>query len=656
MKSLEKASEIVDAPPPRTASEWARENRDMPKTAPIPGRFNPDLTPYISPVVKAFTNPKYNRVVFVMGTQMGKSANMENIVGWRLDDDPVPTLYVAPTSSLIDSTIEPRFMDMFKQCKSLKSRFDKNKSTKYTKYIGGTKFRFAWAGSTSEIAADSAGLVLVDEVDRIVNTGEGDTTEIIEARGDAYVDSKIGYTATPTHGRVTRSEHPETGVSHWAKTTAKRIGSAVWKLWQDGTRHEWAIPCPHCSEYFIPHSDLLCWPGKGTDDECEPDEALEDAWLACPNNGCVIHDKYRQKMNKKGAAIAPGESINTSGEILGKADTAKSTQFSIWISGLCSFAAKKSYGFLARKLLIALKSGDPEKLLAVYNTGFGEVYSAIGDAPEWEQVYSLRSDYSSGQVPEGFTHLICTVDVQKNRVYYIIRAWRAGMSSRLIEHGELWGDTDKPEVWQSVKELFERSWSGLKIKLAGIDCGYRTDEVLAFVRKHKAVARAMMGFQRLAKPYRMTRVEVDTKGKVRKRGDSRWDFDTTLAKTFVHGRVHWERGQDGDWLLPSDITEEYCKHIVAEELNEETGLFNQISKRNDYLDCEGMQYMCARILRIDRLSIGESKNSSTPEQSSSQENQAESKSRESVSPNEGDGFLDGFSSSSWLDQYSDDYL
>ncbi|WP_223121550.1 phage terminase large subunit family protein [Pseudomonas viridiflava] len=45
--------------------------------------------------------------------------------------------------------------------------------------------RFVWAGSPSGLSADSAGLIVVDEVDRIVNTGEGSTVSLVERRGDA---------------------------------------------------------------------------------------------------------------------------------------------------------------------------------------------------------------------------------------------------------------------------------------------------------------------------------------------------------------------------------------------------------------------------------------------------------------------------------------
>jgi phage terminase large subunit GpA-like protein len=601
--SISYAAKMVQAPPPRTADEWARDKRIMPPSSPIPGPFNPDTNPYMRPVAWAFAQPCFSRVTFVMGTQMGKSVTMENIIGHRLDEDPTPCLYVAPTKPLITGTVEPKFMAMFVECESLAKKYE-TRSTQTVKWLGGTKFRFAWAGSATELAADSAGLVMVDEVDRIVNTGEGDTTEIIEARGDAYADSKIGYTATPTHGRVERRKDERTGIWHWVPGAAKKIGSKVWQLWQSGTRHEWAVPCPTCANYFVPWSDLLWWPGKGTPEECTPDEAFKHARLVCPCCGCMIADKWRPWMNARGVAVAPGESVSKKGAIVGTADTAGFTHFSIWVSGLCSFAVKKSYGFLAKKLLAAQVDGAPAKLLAVYNTGFGEIYAEGGDVPTWEEVRALCWGYAAAELLLEPLRIFCTVDVQKNRLVYVVRAWYAGLGSMLLEHGELWGETDQDAVWDLLSELLDTEYGdGHGISLAGIDIGYRDDQVYKFINDHKGRAIALRGYPRLDKPFRKELVEQDKRGKTRKRGDARWGFDSPLAKRWVHGRFGRPDNRPGWWLIHQQVTDDYCKQLVGEEWHESDGTFHQVGE-NHYLDCEAMQYILALRDKLQRRKVG----------------------------------------------------
>ncbi|MGF6672119.1 phage terminase large subunit GpA-like protein [Pseudomonas monsensis] len=554
----------------------------------------------------AFAQPCFSRVTFVMGTQMGKSVTMENVCGHRLDEDPTPIMYVGPTAPLLKNTVVPKFMDMILGCESLLKKYREAASSTFVKWLGAAKLRFAWAGSPTELAADSAGLILVDEVDRIVNTKEGDTLEIIEARGDAYVDSKVGYTATPLRGKVTKSRDERTGLWHWEIAKPEAVGSKIWKLWQSGTRHEWVIPCPHCGEYFVPWSDLLWWPGKGTAEECSPDEAEQHARLTCPSNGCMIEDKWRPWMNKRGQAVAPGESVKAvdgKPAISGLADTEGFTHYSIWISGLCSFAAKKSYGFLAKKLLGAMRSGDAATLQGVYNTGFGECYSEVGDVPTWEAVKGERYGYPEGRILLPPERIFCTVDVQKRGLYYVVRAWYPGMGSALVEHDFLAGDTDREEVWDALGDLLEREFDGYAITTMGVDIGYRDDEVYTFIHRHLGRVIAMRGREKLPMPFKKELVEQNKLGKIRKRGDSRLAFDTTLAKRWVHSRIGVPDTRTGWWLLHQQVSNDYCKQIVGEEWNEEDGKFKKVGE-NHYLDCEGMQYILALREKLHRRKRG----------------------------------------------------
>lgn len=570
----------------------------MPQGSPEPGPVRPERNPYLVEVAAAFVNPKSKRVTFVTGTQAGKSFLQENVIGQRMDDDPCPIIYYAPTESNIQKKVEPVMLAMIQQSASLAEKFDEDRSTQYVKRVGVAVLYLSWMGSTTETASTSGRLMLIDELDRCSKNAEGNVVELIEARGDAYADSRVGITATPTEGRVEKEKHPETGLEHWAVAKHKVLKSPTWRQWQAGTRHEWAVPCPHCQHYFIPWSGLLWWPGKGGASECTPEQAEREALLVCSCCGTGIEDKHRQRMNARGVYAAPGQSITLAGDVEGTSETEGNSHFSYWASGLCSFSAKKSYGFLAKKLLQALNSGDPEQLLPVYNTGFGECYAQAGEAPPWEAVKAMAWRYLPGTVLPGFALLLGTVDVQKNRLVYVVRAWFPGMGSQLVENGELWGDTEKPEVWAALGELLDKEWCGYDIDVMGVDCGYRTDEVLSFVRQHKSRARALRGDE-LNKPFRMMRLDVDSRGKARRNGDTRWDFDSSRAKAWVHSRIGWSLERPGFWILPAGVDEDYCRQIVGEEYDESESRWKKIYE-NHYLDCEAMQYMLARMKGLDR--------------------------------------------------------
>lgn len=603
IESIAYAAKLVKAPPPRTSDEWAADNRIMPPSSPRPGKFNPNVNRYMRPVAEAAVKPQYDKYTFITATQMGKSVTMENIIGHTLDEDPTPVMYVAPTAPLLKDAVIPKFDDMIAECKSLTKKLNKRKSTTFVKWIAGTKLRFVWAGSPSGLSADSVGRIFVDEVDRIVNTGEGSTMIIVERRGDAYDGSKIFYTATPTHGRVAKRRHEKTGLEHWDVVKAKGLGSTIWKLWQSGTRHEWAVPCPECHEYFIPHSGLLWWPGKDSEKECTPDEAQKHARLTCGASGCEIQNKYRPWMNERGRAVAPGQSITRDGDVIGVAETASSTHFTYLVSGLCSFSSKKTYGALAKDLLSARISADPNDLQAVYNTGFGECYAQGGDVPTWEVVQKARYGYAEGVVLLPPLNIFCTIDVQGNRLVYVVRAWYPGMGSMLLEHGELWGKTDQAPVWDDLAELLYRDFDGYAISLMGIDCGYRDDMVYDFIHAHPGRAIALRGRESLPMPFRKELIEQSKQGKVRKKGDSRWAFDSTGAKRWVHSRFNVPDDRPGFWLLHQQVSEDYCRQIVGEEWRESEGKFAQVDE-NHYLDCEGMQYVLALREKINRRKRG----------------------------------------------------
>ena len=591
MTSLKKASEIVDAPMPRHAGEWASVNRVFPKHAPEPGHFKQYRTPYTEEVYRAFIDPLVLQVTFILATQGGKSVTLENLMGWKMDDDPVPVLYVAPTKNMLARAILPKIKDMVSQCRTLSAKYDARESDRFSYFFGGVKARFAWSGSPAELAADSAGLVLVDEVDRLIDTVEGSTVDIIEARGDAYCDSKIGYVSTPTRGIIDRSTHPVSGVEHWSVVDHSKVSSKVWQLWQSGTRHEWSVPCPYCNEFFAPYSGLL-FPGKNEAAQYTPDEAEKIAGLNCPHCKKLITDKYRQLMNKRGVFVAPGESVSKDGEITGTADTAGFTHKSYWVSGLCSFSQKKSYGYCAKRLVEAHRTGDLGKLLSVYNTKLGECYAKESADLTWKDIKSQVYNYKLNSLIADSAHIFCTVDVQEKYLVYVTRAWWPGMGSALIDNDEILGRPDRPEVWYKLSQLFDEEWNGNAIKLMGIDCGYLPDEVMPFVWKYRSSARALRGGS-ISKLFRAAKDSSD------KYDNLKIEFSSSRAKSFVHNRIGSDHDGSKFWLLPSDIEDDYCKQLVGEHYDLSTDKWLKTND-NHYLDCEAMQFILAKVYRLDK--------------------------------------------------------
>lgn len=597
------SADIMRPPPLRFPDEWADSCRKLPPGSAEPGPFRSNRTPYVIPIVRACVDPRYRRVVVVMGSQMGKTDGIQlNLIGHRLDDDPVPVLYIGPTRSNVEKVIEPRAVKMFRSAGTLWQKLAKGKkSSKTYKVIAGVSLRFAWSGSATELASEPACLVLVDERDRMENDvgGEGDPVEIADARNSTYPDGKTVVTSSPTIGSTKTFIHPETGFEHWE--VSEDIHSPTWKLWQEGTRHEWALPCPECDEYFIPRFKLLSWPEGST-----PNQALREAKLACPHCGALAEDKHKANMNKKGVFVAPGQRV-VKGKV--KGDIPDNETATFWASGLCT--PWRSFGQRAKAFLEATRSGDPGRIQAVINTGLGELYGLKGDAPKWEMVTDLREGYDFDAVPEGVRVITGAVDVQKDRLYYEVRGWGLNYESWQIRHGELWGETEHDPVWQQLAEVLDQSFGEYRIRLMLIDSGYRpgdkdkipTNQVYMFCRRFKGRVLPTKGHDTLSKPLKPSKIDVNIGGKVIKNGLQLWHVDTDFFKSWVYARLEWPKGESGAWHLSRETTDDYCQQVVSEgRAVKSSGRVVWIKHgENHYLDCAVLNVCAAHVLQLHTL-------------------------------------------------------
>lgn len=565
----------------------------------MPGQWRSNLSPYMVQISRAIRDPITRWVVAVMASQMGKTEGCLNEIGKKLDDDAEPILYVGPSQKNVQEKIEPRLMAMIDSAKSLSSKMLRGKrSTKTCKRIAGVTLNLAWAGSATELASVAAAMVVIDELDRMKDLKvEGSVIELVDPRMDTYPDSKGLVDSTPTEGTVETFVHPDTGLEHWKPADPDDIQSPTWKLWQDGSREEWAVPCPDCDEYFIPRFKLLTWPKH-----CTPEEALTEARVACPQCGTLIKDKWRRWMNDRGHFLGPGQQV-VDGEVVGELLDKRHRTF--WVSGLMSFSV--TFGQRAALWIRASRSKDLERIRGVINTRFGELFQITGEAPAWESVLNCRSEYLAGTVPGGVQKIFATVDVQKDRLIFVVRGWGYNFESWQIEIGEIYGDTkdSTDKCWDQLQKLLERSFDGMSVSAMAVDSGYNTEAVDAFALKNKARVYATVGRDNPSKLFNPTPQELTKKGRTIKTGLKRWTLDHGHYKGWVHERVEWPQDQSGAWHLPADTTEDYAKQIVAEQrINLASGRkkWIRVAADNHYLDCEYMQVFLAKLLRIADLS------------------------------------------------------
>lgn len=507
----------------------------------------------------AVNDPLVREIVVMKSAQIGWTEILGNVVGFHIDRDPAPILLIQPTLEMAEAWSKDRLAPMVRDTPALRGKIqdarsrDSGNTMLHKRYPGG-HITVAGANSPAGLASRPIRIVLCDEVDRYpLSAGtEGDPISLARKRSTTFWNRKILMGSTPTVKGESRIE----------------------RAFEASDKRYFFVPCPHCQTM-----DRLRWEQvKWAEGEARK------AFYACPHCGGVIEDR------DKGPMLAAGEWRATA-ESDGIAGFAINELYSPWVS----------FGDTAAAFIEAKKS--PETLQTWVNTALGETWVERGDAPTGERVLALRRDYKSREVPEGVLVLTAGVDVQKDRLVYVVRGFGHHMASWLIEFGELWGDTDQPEVWQRLADLIETPIGERSIKVALVDSGFRAPDVYEFCRRHP-VAKPSKGHDELALPVRMSKIDVTAKGGVIKYGLPLWHVWASYFKGVVHGRIDWPADQPGAWHLPSDVSEEYARQVVAESkitLPSGKVVWKRHDRENHALDCDVLTCAAARILGVDRL-------------------------------------------------------
>jgi phage terminase large subunit GpA-like protein len=157
------------------------------------------------PMARAVHGGAYKRVVMVCSAQAGKTENLIDVIGARLDQRPAPILYVGPIRDFLTDQFEPRLMSLLDEAETLAAKVVRGKRMKKTlKIVAGVPVRLAHAGSSAALKSSPAALALVDEYDEMLANvkGQGDPLGLVEARGETYADFVTAITSTPSRGLV----------------------------------------------------------------------------------------------------------------------------------------------------------------------------------------------------------------------------------------------------------------------------------------------------------------------------------------------------------------------------------------------------------------------------------------------------------------------
>jgi phage terminase large subunit GpA-like protein len=535
--------------------------------------------PYLLDVARAASDRRYRTVVLICASQMGKTEWLFNEIGRQFTDRPRPCLYVGPTEKNVRSMSLDRVAKMIRSTPPLREALLGGIHDKVTeKWIGGARLGFAWASSATELASHPAHLAIIDERDRMASDigGEGDPVTLVRARLKNYFGSTLIVTSTPT-------------IEHL---------SPIWDLWLEGTMGVWSWLCPACDGWFAPRSELL-----RLDEEAPLSVIEREAYLECPHCQHAVRESDKRGLEARYVFHAErgDDPSRPAGPTL---EPPENSTASFLVNGLASQFPGGRVGTLARNLVAARRTRDPTRVQACLNTDFGELYRAAGERPSWQEVEATRGTYRRGEIPHGAQALVLACDVQRDRLYWLVRGFGHQLESWLIDHGVIFGATDYDDAWISLGHLIGRAYGHLTVARALVDSGYKPGSeyrrpenvIYAFCRRFSPVAMPSKGYASSRAPVNLTPLKTE--------GVNLVGFDTDHFKTSLHIRIRWPQLEPGAWHTHADIDEDYCRQVVAEEVVTTPGgkrVWVDHNRPNHYGDCEVLALVAARTLTLEAL-------------------------------------------------------
>lgn len=206
----------------------------------------------------------------------------------------------------------------------------------------------------------------------------------------------------------------------------------------------------------------------------------------------------------------------------------------------------------------------PDQFMNFINSWLAEPWRSA-KTKSTQTLHFTESTYDRGVVPDKATLLIASVDVQLDHFWWEVRAYAPGVKSYLIDYGQAstWDDLEEIIVNREYPTEYGEPRQVMK---AGIDSGFRTDEVYQFCARFPEICIPLKGssnHKTLTAPYSMSSVEKGVIG-----GLKLYVLNTDYWKDFIFARMVRPTDEVGTIHLFKDCPQEYTDHLRSEEKQE----------------------------------------------------------------------------------------
>lgn len=523
--------------------QWADEYMRIPRDAGAaePGQYRTARTPYAREPMRCLS-PAHpcKRVVTMVASQLMKTQIALNWIGGLMHMAPSNILTLLPSLGLA-KRVSSRIGKTIKATPELRQRVAANRSrdarnTMDTKEFEGGSLYITTAGSAANLSELSARYIYGDEVDRwVVDVGEeGDPIELAETRGSTFGrNAKFYFSSSPTI----------------------RGASRIADLFETSDQRYYYVPCPSCG-----HMQVLEWERL----HYSADYQLVHYQCVGPDCDVLIEEHHKGEMLAKGEwrAHAQGD-----GETVG-----------FNLNALYSPPGWTGWASLAKqfeKAKTAMSRGDLEPMQVFYNTRLAKVWDSAQEQTKADVLMARArlETYGLGSMPFAVLMLTASVDVQANRLEFMVVGWGAGMERWIIDYQVIWGDPSDERTWAVLDDKLKARYphpcgAELTIRATGIDSGgNHTDEVYQFCRLRRwRNIFAVKGASKPGRPViaqRPSMMDVTWKGLTERKGVELWFIGTDTAKDWIYNRYPVEDGP-GALHFANDLPDDFFAQCVAE--------------------------------------------------------------------------------------------
>lgn len=599
-------------------SVWAPRHRIVTR-GPLEGtRYRNTTAPYLPGIMDASFFPSVETIILCAALQVGKSFCMDTCVGYAVDIEPGPVLYVYPDRDTAVENSQDRILPMIQQSGRLRQYLTGSVDDEAAKRINlqHMQIYMAWAHSAVKLANKSVRHLVLDEIDKYPETaGKRETDPILLAEGRTRTyrfNRKIWKASTPT---------VESGPIWKALTTEAQV---VFDYW---------VRCPACRRYQIMTFEQIKWPK----DERDPVrvKAEELAWYECPKCEAHWNDHDRDRAvrlgqwrsrGKNGTQMNTentdqnekqdkGERIKEKGQKLMaylKQHRPRTIGFHLpsWISHFVSLSEP------AASFLTYVQTNDLNDFKDFQNKHKAEPWRIQFQERKEDRILALCDGRPSGIVPSGgvVAAIVAGVDTQDSGFYYRIRAFGWGMERE--SWGVRFGFVDSFEALRRI--LFEDVYLDAEGKKHAVNValqdamGHRTSEVYDFVRPMQGRLFAAQGVDRQSMTamisWSMIEFYPGTKKPI-SGGIRLLRHNTNLFKNELARKLEVKPGDPGAFHVEQDDSlQDYARQMCAEVMDDKDQWVCQAQRANHYWDCEALCLVAAEYIGVKHWKKTEPRN------------------------------------------------